>query len=299
MRIATWNVASIRARAALVVDFLLREDIDVLALQETKCRPEQFPTAIFEAAGYQVVNHGFHSFNGVAFVSRHDMTDVTFGLASLPGFGEQYLPTQPPGANGLPQEARALGVTVNGMRLWSLYVPNGRDLAHEHYAYKLHWLQALQQEVAGWLEAEPQLPLALLGDWNVAPLPSDMGDPDFVEGRSTHVSRPERQAFAAFESYLSDVVRPYAPHGYTFWEYRGGKYQADQGMRIDFILGSEGFSSAVTGAFIAADERRERLAAPGQKAQKPSDHVPVVCEIAPELLGQSWEDEDDPMIWGL
>ena len=293
MRIATWNVNSIRTRVGRVVDWLVREDIDVLAMQEIKCKPEQFPVAEFERAGYQLEIHGLNQWNGVAFASRHEMTDVARGFDGMPGFGKAIAGqehVQGTGMNELPLEVRALGVTVGDLRLWSLYVPNGRSLDDPHYAYKLDWLLALRTNAEQWIAENPDLPLALMGDWNIAPTAADMADPSFVEGRSTHVSPDERSMFASFEQTLTDVVRPIVPEGFTFWDYKAGRFPKNEGMRIDFILGSPAFAGAVTGAEIARDER---------KGDGPSDHVPVVCDIDPSLLFESFEDEDDrPMIFG-
>ncbi|MGO3146442.1 MAG: exodeoxyribonuclease III [Leucobacter sp.] len=292
MRIATWNVNSIRTRYGRVVDWLQREDIDVLAMQEIKCRPDQFPVEAFEQAGYQLEIHGLNQWNGVAYASRHEMSDVARGFDAMPGFGKPIKgqeETQGTGPNGLPLEARALGVTVGDLRLWNLYVPNGRSLEDPHLEYKLNWLAALRNSVEAWLDEDPELPLALMGDWNIAPLDSDMGDPSFMPGRSTHISPIERAAFAAFAPHLDDVVRPIVPEGYTFWDYKAGRFQKNEGMRIDFIMGSQGFADTVTGASIDRDER---------KGDSPSDHVPVVVDIDPSLIGGTFEDEyDRPMVF--
>jgi len=294
MRIATWNVNSIRTRAPRVVDWLVREDIDVLAMQEIKCRPDQFPVEAFTQAGYQLEIHGLNQWNGVAFASCHDMTDVAREFDDMPGFGKPITgqeAVQGIGPNGLPLEARALGVTVGDLRLWSLYVPNGRALTDPHFAYKLEWLAALRANAERWIGGHPELPLALMGDWNIAPLPSDMADPSFVEGLSTHVSPDERSMFASFSPTVTDVVRPLAPEGFTFWDYKAGRFQKNEGMRIDFIMGSEAFASAVTGASIDRDER---------KGDGPSDHVPVVVDFDPSLLGETFDEDDydTPMIFG-
>lgn len=294
MRIATWNVNSIRTRFGRVVDWLVREDIDVLAMQEIKCRPDQFPVEAFEQEGYELEIHGLNQWNGVAFASRHEMTDVAHSFEGMPGFGKPVKgqeAVQGEGPNGLPLEARALGVAVGDLRLWSLYVPNGRSLDDPHLQYKLAWLEALRGNVEQWLDEDPDLPLALMGDWNIAPLDSDMGDPSFVVGESTHVSPEERAALASFSPLLDDVVRPIVPEGYTFWDYKAGRFPKNEGMRIDFILGSPAFAGAVTGARIDREER---------KGDGPSDHVPVVCDIDPSLLTETF-DEDDfdmPMIFG-
>lgn len=290
LRIATWNVNSIRTRVGRVVDWLERENIDVLAMQEIKCRPDQFPTAEFERAGFDVIAHGWNQWNGVAFASRHEMTDVSRSFLNMPGFGKP-IKGQEQGVDGVgdPLEARALGVTVGDLRLWSLYVPNGRSLADPHYAYKLRWLDALRENTAQWIAENPDLPLALMGDWNIAPLQDDMGDPQFVEGQSTHVSVPERDSFARFEELLSDPVRDLVPEGYTFWDYQAGRFQKNEGMRIDFILTSPALAEAVTGASIHRDER---------KGDGPSDHVPVVIDIDPTLIGETFEDDfDRPMVF--
>jgi exodeoxyribonuclease-3 len=278
MRIATWNVNSIRARVDRVVDWMVREDIDVLAMQEIKCKPEQFPAQAFEDAGYELAIHGLSQWNGVAFASRHEMTDVVTSFPQMPGFlkGEE--------GPGLPLEARALGVTVNDLRLWSLYVPNGRALGDPHYFYKLDWLARLEEHARAELAQNPGLALAMMGDWNVAPFDSDMGDPSFVHGVSTHISEPERAAFAAFEQAgLTDVVRPIVPDGFTFWDYKQLRFPRGEGMRIDFILGSPAFADLVTDASIHRNER---------KGDGPSDHVPVVVDIALDD-----EDDDRPMIF--
>lgn len=259
---------------------MLREDIDVLAMQEIKCRPDQFPEAAFLEAGYELEIHGLNQWNGVAFATRGEMSDVSVGFPTMPGFLK--------GVEGpdLPKEARALGVTVEGVRLWSLYVPNGRALGDPHYVYKLDWLAALTEQTRLWMAANPDSPLALMGDFNVAPLDADMGDPSFIPGMSTHISEPERAALRALEEIgLSDVVRPRVPEGFTFWDYKALRFPRNEGMRIDFILGSEPFAELVTGASIHRDQR---------KGDAPSDHVPVVVDLDLET-----EDDDDrPMIFG-
>jgi exodeoxyribonuclease-3 len=189
MRVATWNVNSIRTRVGRVVDWLVREDVDVLAMQEIKCKPNQFPFDAFTEAGYEVELHGISQWNGVAFASRIPMEDVSIGFDSAPGFSKLAAEIEAP-----PKEARAIGVTVQGVRLWSLYVPNGRELNDPHYAYKLQWLANLATETRGWIAENPSQPLALMGDFNIAPLDTDVWDIRLFEGK-THVSQPERDAF--------------------------------------------------------------------------------------------------------
>jgi exodeoxyribonuclease-3 len=277
MRVATWNVNSIRSRVGRVVDWLGREDVDVLAMQEIKCKPEQFPFDAFTDAGYEVELHGVNQWNGVAFASRLPMEDVTIGFPSAPGFGKQNED------GSLPLEARAIGVTVDGLRLWSLYVPNGRELGHPHLDYKLDWLARLADDTRGWLAANPGQPLALMGDWNVAPLDTDVW-PTWPFETSTHTSAPERAAFAVFEEIgLTDVVRERVPEGFTFWDYQQLRFPRNEGMRIDFILGSKAFADLVTDASIYRNER---------KGDGPSDHVPVLVDLAVDV-----EDDDRPMIF--
>ncbi|GAA5146217.1 exodeoxyribonuclease III [Microbacterium pseudoresistens] len=280
MRLATWNINSIRTRVARAVDFAVREDIDVLALQEIKCKPEQFPYAPFEEAGYHVEAHGLNQWNGVAIASRLPMTDVETSFAGQPGFAKGH---DGPDA---PLEARALSATVDGVKVWSLYVPNGRALGDPHYAYKLHWLDELRRATAAELQKTPDLPLALVGDFNIIPFPEDNGDPDIVEGVSTHVSPEERQAFFAFQDAgLTDVVRPLIPEGFTYWDYQRLKFPRNEGVRIDFVLGSRALSDAVTGASIHREER---------KGEQPSDHVPVAVDLD---FGAADDDDDMPMIF--
>ena len=273
MRVASWNVNSIRSRVARVTDWLVREDVDVLAMQEIKCTEAQFPFDEFTDAGYSVELHGLNQWNGVAFASRLTMSDVALGFDTAPGFGK------PLEDGTLPREARAMGVTVNGVRLWSLYVPNGRELENAHYPYKLEWLANLATETRGWLENNPDQPLALMGDFNIAPLDSDVWDISLFQGH-THVSQPERDAFAALESAgLIDALRTRGVEGYTYWDYQQLRFPRNEGMRIDFILGSGLFNQLVTDAKIHRNER---------KGDAPSDHVPLSVDLALEA-----EDDDD------
>ena len=273
MRVATWNVNSIRSRVGRVVDWIVREGVDVLAMQEIKCTEAQFPFEAFSEAGYEVELHGLNQWNGVAFASRLPMENVSVGFDSAPGFGK------PEDDGSLPREARALGVTVADVRLWSLYVPNGRELDNAHYPYKLEWLANLATETRAWLAANPEQPLALMGDFNIAPFDHDVWDINAFAGK-THVSQPERDAFAALEAAgLVDALRSRGVEGYTYWDYQQLRFPRNEGMRIDFILGSAAFDSLVTEARIVREER---------KGDAPSDHVPVVVDLALEL-----EDDDD------
>jgi exodeoxyribonuclease-3 len=276
MRVASWNVNSIRSRVARVTDWLVREDVDVLAMQEIKCTEAQFPFDEFTDAGYNVELHGLNQWNGVAFASRLPMSDVALGFDTAPGFGK------PLEDGTLPKEARAMGVTVNGVRLWSLYVPNGRELENAHYPYKLEWLANLAGETRVWLEKNPDQPLALMGDFNIAPLDSDVWDISLFQGH-THVSQPERDAFATLESAgLIDALRTRGVEGYTYWDYQQLRFPRNEGMRIDFILGSGVFNQLVTDAKIYRNER---------KGDAPSDHVPLSVDLALEPD----DDDDRPM----
>ncbi len=261
MRLATWNINSIRTRAERVAAFCEREQVDVLALQETKCKDEQFPYAMFEALGYEVAAHGFSQWNGVAVLSRVGLADVQRGFPGMPTWGD------PPAA-----EARALGATCGGVRVWSLYVPNGREIGDPHYAYKLDWLAALRTAAAGWLSDDPQAQVAMVGDWNIAPLDTDVWDVGFFAGR-THVTPAERAAFEAIAGAgYTEVSRVHLPaeHTYTYWDYQQLRFPRNEGMRIDLAYVSPALAARVSGVRIVRDER---------KGRQPSDHVPVVLEV--------------------
>ncbi|MFD2091233.1 exodeoxyribonuclease III [Blastococcus deserti] len=266
MRLATWNVNSIRSRADRVAAWLQRSDVDVVALQETKCRDDQFPEMVFNALGYEVAHVGHSQWNGVAILSRVGIEDVEIGFAGMPSWSSKE------GQDPTP-EARALGATCGGVRVWSLYVPNGRTLADPHLLYKLEWLASLRTTAAGWLAADADAQIALVGDWNIAPEDDDVWDMS-VFSHSTHVSPPERAAFRAIvDAGFTDVVRPYAPGPgvYTYWDYTQLRFPRREGMRIDFVLGSPALAGRVTGARIDREERKGKGA---------SDHAPVVVELA-------------------
>ncbi|GLY27107.1 putative exodeoxyribonuclease III protein XthA [Kineosporia sp. NBRC 101731] len=249
-----------RARVDRAVAWLERSDVDVVAVQETKCKDEQFPTARFEEIGYQVAHLGHSQWNGVAIISRVGIDDVELGFPGMPSWGD------PPAA-----EARAIGATCAGVRLWSLYVPNGRTLEDPHLVYKLEWLAALKTAGQDWLAADPQAQIALVGDWNVAPLDEDVWDMAAFEG-STHVSQPERDAFnGVVEAGFAEVVRAHTPGAYTYWDYTQLRFPKRQGMRIDFALASPALAERVKTASIDREERKGKGA---------SDHAPVIVELS-------------------
>jgi exodeoxyribonuclease III len=262
MRIATWNVNSVRSRIGRVEAFLQRHDIDVLALQETKARDDQWPVMGLEALGYEVATLGHSQWNGVAIVSRVGIEEVQHGFEGMPAYGDP-----------LAAEARAIGATCGGVRVWSLYVPNGRSIGDPHLDYKLAWLKALRATAAGWLEEEPDRQVALTGDWNIAPLDEDVFDISRF-ATSTHVTPPERAAFqAVVDAGYADVVRPHqpGPDVFTYWDYYRQRFERNRGMRLDFILASPALAKRVTGALIDREERA------GQGA---SDHAPVIVDLA-------------------
>lgn len=262
MRVASWNINSVRARCERAVAFLERSGVDVLALQETKVKDEAFPREPFEALGYEVVTHGYSQWNGVAIVSRVGIADVETGFPGQPAWGD------PPVV-----EARALGATCGGVRVWSLYVPNGREIGDPHYTYKLEWLAALRDAAQKWLVDDPAAQTALVGDWNIAPLDTDVWDIERFAGR-THVTPAERDAFRAFaEAGWTEVTRTHMPaeHTYTYWDYQQLRFPRNEGMRIDHAITTPALAARVTGVTFVRDER---------KGKQPSDHVPVVLEIA-------------------
>jgi len=277
MRLATWNVNSIRTRKNLVIDFLHNADIDVVAMQETKCKDDQFPFDDFSDAGYEVAHFGLNQWNGVAIASRLPLSDIEQGFSGMPGFAKNPDDDQA-------VEARAISATVDGVRVCSVYVPNGRAVTDPHFDYKLAFIDALGHAWASYAQSPDSLPFAVMGDFNIAPEDSDVGDPEFLIPGTTHTSSTERETLERFlsQAHLHDVVRERSPEGFTFWDYKQGKFQKNQGLRIDFIFGSPGFAELVVDASI---ERSQRA------MESPSDHVPVVVEIA---LG---DDDDRPMVF--
>jgi len=257
VRFATWNVNSIRSRTDAVLDWIERRQPDVLLLQETKCRDEALPILDLESRGYALAHHGIDHWNGVAIVSRVGLDDVSAGFRVG---GEPHYP-----------EARIISATCAGVRVHSLYVPNGRELDDPHYLYKLEWLARLRTELAAELATGSRVLAA--GDFNVAPTDLDIYDPRRWR-RQTHASPPERSAVdALIRLGLCDVVRDRDPSAglYTWWSYRPGQFEANRGLRIDLALLDPLLAQRVTGAWVDRDERG-RI--------RPSDHAPVVVDVA-------------------
>jgi exodeoxyribonuclease-3 len=256
MRIATWNVNSVKQRLPRLLPWLDERQPDVVCLQETKLTDDAF-AALFgdelSDRGYAVAAHGETSWNGVAILSRAGLEDVVAGLPGGPGF------PQP--------EARAVSATCGGVRVVSVYVPNGRSPDSEHYRYKLEWLAALRDMVSG--DAERTV---VCGDINIAPTDDDVFDPEAYAGH-THVTAPERGALAELQAAgLHDVVRDRWPgeRVFSYWDYRAGMFHQDLGMRIDLVLAGAAVAGRVQAAWI---DRKAR------KGKGPSDHAPVIVDL--------------------
>jgi len=256
MRIATWNVNSLKQRLRRLLPWLDERSPDVACLQETKLADDPCLELLGDELaerGYEVAVHGEASWNGVAILSRVGLEDVVPGLAGAPGFPRP--------------EARALAATCGGIRVHSVYVPNGREPGSDHYEYKLAWLAALRDAVA----AGPEAAL-VCGDVNVAPADEDVFDPEAYVGQ-THVTAPERAALAELQALgLRDVVRDRWPgeRVFTYWDYRAGMFHRDQGMRIDLVLAGAPVAARVRAAWV------DRLA---RKGKGPSDHAPVIVDL--------------------
>jgi exodeoxyribonuclease-3 len=275
MRLATWNVNSVKARLPRLLDWLADKQPDVVCLQEIKCTEAAFPAGEVGEVGYETAAHGDGRWNGVALLSRVGLTDVTRGFAGDPGFagepedGDGALFQAPPGGPP-PHETRAIGAICDGVRVWSVYVPNGRVPDSPHYRYKLAWLEAFREVVTAEL---PNGPLAVCGDFNVAPTDADVFDPTFFIGQ-THVTPPERAAVAAFlETGLHDIIpKPMKGNNpFTYWDYRAGMFHQDKGMRIDLVCVSDAIAKGVGSAYIDREAR---------KGKAPSDHAPVIVEFS-------------------
>ncbi|MCP3992083.1 MAG: exodeoxyribonuclease III [Actinomycetia bacterium] len=254
MRIASWNVNSIRARRERVLAWLDYHQPDVVLLQETKCDNETFETAWFEELGYEAEHWGVDHWNGVAILSRVGLAGVQRGFP-----GHQRSPYD---------EARLLSATISGVRVHSVYVPNGRELGDPHYLFKLVWLERLRAAI------DVGQPTIVAGDFNVAPADADIYDPKRWR-RRTHASPPER---AAIESLLDlgliDVTRQHQPEPgvFTWWSYRPGQFEQNRGLRIDLALCTPDVADQVDRVWIDTDERA---------GKGPSDHAPLVVDLEP------------------
>jgi exodeoxyribonuclease-3 len=256
VRIATWNVNSVKQRVPRLLPWLDQRQPDVVCLQETKLADDAFGELLGEelaGRGYALAVHGESRWNGVAIISRVGLDDVALGLAGAPGFPHP--------------EARAVSATCGGIRVHSVYVPNGRVPDSDHYRYKLAWLAALRELVGAGPEAA-----MVCGDMNIAPTDADVFDPDAYVGQ-THVTPPERAALAQLQAIgLRDVVRDRWPSErvFTYWDYRAGMFHKDLGMRIDLVLATAPVAGRVAAAWV---DRHAR------KGTGPSDHAPVIVDL--------------------
>jgi len=262
LRLATWNVNSLRARVQRVEEWLRRSEPDVVCLQETKCADDAFPAEAFAALGYAAAHHGNGPWNGVAILSRVGLAGVRAGFLDE--------------APGEVDECRILSATCGSIRVVSVYVPNGRAVGSPQYAAKLAWLRRLRAELDA--TARPDELLALCGDFNVAPEDRDVFDISRFEGM-THVTGPERAALAEVLGWgLEDVTRAFHPDEvgpFSWWDYRGGAFHKGEGMRIDLALCSRPLAARAVGAFVDREARKK-----GSKAiTQPSDHAPVVVDF--------------------
>jgi exodeoxyribonuclease III len=259
VRVATWNVNSVKQRMPRLLPWLDQRKPDVVCLQETKLADGAFTALLggeLASRGYEVALHGEARWNGVAILSRAGLADVMAGIAEEPGF------PQP--------EARAVAATCGGIRVHSVYVPNGREPDSDHYRYKLAWLEALRVAVSA--EHPAGESVLVCGDMNIAPADADVFDPNAFIGH-THVTPPERAALASLEATgLHDVVRDRWPDKrvFTYWDYRAGLFHQDLGMRIDLVLASSPVSNRVRAAWVDREAR---------KGTGPSDHAPVIVDL--------------------
>jgi exodeoxyribonuclease-3 len=256
VRLATWNVNSVGARLPRLLEWLETREPDIACLQELKCTDDAFPRLPLLALGYEAAVHANGRWNGVAILSRLGLSDVAYGLDDEPGFPEP--------------EARAVAATCDGTRVRCVYVPNGRTVDDPHYTYKLAWLEALRATVAAELVEHPSS--CVTGDFNVAPTDGDVWDPDAFIG-STHVTQDERAALVGLTDLgLVDVVpRPgKGPNPFTYWDYRGGNFHKDMGMRIDHAYLAAPLAERVRDAWVDRETR---------KGKGPSDHAPVILDL--------------------
>jgi exodeoxyribonuclease III len=256
VRLATWNVNSIKQRVPRLLPWLDQRQPDVVCLQETKLADDVLAKLLgdqFASRGYEFATHGEAQWNGVAILSRVGLDDIVTGVADAPGYPNP--------------EARAVSATCGDIRVHSLYVPNGRVPDSDHYRYKLEWLAALAQD----LRSDPK-DAVVCGDMNIAPTDEDVFDPEAYIGQ-THVTGPERDALARLQELgLRDVVRDRWPgkRVFTYWDYRAGMFHQDLGMRIDLVLATAPVAERVRAAWV---DRHAR------KGSGPSDHAPVIVDL--------------------
>jgi exodeoxyribonuclease-3 len=274
MRIASWNVNSVRTRLDQVLAWLEAQQPDVLCLQETKVADELFPSTAFEQLGYQCAISGQKAYNGVALISRRPMDDVQIGFTGLL--------TDDPQATELSDQKRVISALIDGIRVLNLYVPNGSSLSSDKYTYKLAWLACLERYLAA--QHEEGDPLCMVGDFNIGPEARDLHDPDRLSG-GIMASDAERQALNdALAGRLTDVFRVFEPASghWSWWDYRSGAWDRDQGWRIDHIYLSEDLLQCATGCIIDKNPRGNI---------QPSDHAPVVVNLAWDEENGESEDE--------
>jgi exodeoxyribonuclease-3 len=258
MRIATWNVNSLKIRLPRLEEWLDYAHPDVLCLQETKLADAAFPHMAFSTLGYESVHYGDGRWNGVAILSRAgiDIDNVQSGFAE---------PLDPD------PETRIVTARCGGVQVSSVYVPNGRSLDSDHYRYKLDWMARLRRHLE--ITAAPDGPVAVCGDFNIAPEDRDVWDPKAFEG-ATHVSQREREALRAVEEWgLADAFRARYPEDrlFSYWDYRAGDFHEHRGMRIDLILLSRPLAKRLSWALVDRNARKGKL---------PSDHAPVLVDVA-------------------
>jgi exodeoxyribonuclease III len=255
VRLVTWNVNSLKARLFRVEEWLARWEPDVLCMQETKLADTAFPTMAFSALGYEIAHHGEGRWNGVAIASRVGIEDIA------EGFCDDEAPDP---------EARVLWATCGGVRVATVYVPNGRAVGHEHYEYKLRWLGRLRSCLE--LRHDPAEPLVVCGDFNIAPEDRDVYDPAAFVG-DTHVTGPERAALRELTDWgLVDTFRRHHEPGglFSWWDYRAGNFHKGKGMRIDLVLATKELAERSRFALIDRNAR---------KGKAPSDHAPVIVDF--------------------
>jgi exodeoxyribonuclease-3 len=253
MRIVTWNINSLNARKDLAAAFLDEVKPDVLALQELKLETDKVPREVFASRGYEVAVYGQKSWNGVLIASRSPLTEVTMGLEGDAG------------------ESRFIAATVDGVRFINLYCPQGQSVESEKFGYKLAFYDALIMR----LQRDALRELVLLGDLNVAPEPDDVWDVSKFEGIPGYHPLEHQRWKRLLEVGLVDLVKPRVPSGtFSFWDYRGGDFRFNHGMRIDHVLGTDAVAARVVSAGVLRDWRKKR----GDIT--PSDHAPVLVELA-------------------